>query len=136
MLNPSAFIQPRFANSPIVMPALAIMNLTIWSLPPTLRFIANLHLNAFSVDAEWRGQVARACDSRRRKGEAVARIQWGAADATGINIVFFDSLRQIVLPAKQRMEQPAVDSRYSRPDCCWRFLFNATAQPQGGTHFG
>jgi hypothetical protein len=39
ILNPSAFSQRRFAKSPIVTPALAIMNLTIWSFPPTLRFI-------------------------------------------------------------------------------------------------
>ena len=39
ILNPSALSQPRFAKSPIIMPALAIMNLTVWSFLPTLRFI-------------------------------------------------------------------------------------------------
>jgi hypothetical protein len=39
ILNPSAFIQPRFAKSPMATPALAIMSLTVWSFPPTLRFI-------------------------------------------------------------------------------------------------
>jgi hypothetical protein len=40
-LNPSAFIQPRFANSHM-MPALAIMNLMVWSLPPTFCFMHDL----------------------------------------------------------------------------------------------
>src|SRR5208283_1894643 len=39
ILNPSAFSHRRFAKSPIVTPALAIMNLTVWSFPPTLCFI-------------------------------------------------------------------------------------------------
>jgi hypothetical protein len=42
MLNPNALIQPRFAKSPVATPALAIMNLTVWSFPPTLRFISDL----------------------------------------------------------------------------------------------
>ena len=42
ILNPSALIQPRFAKSPVATPALAIMNLTVWSFPPTLRFITDL----------------------------------------------------------------------------------------------
>jgi hypothetical protein len=42
ILNPSVLIQPRFAKSPIATPALAIMNLTVWSVPPTLRFVTDL----------------------------------------------------------------------------------------------
>ena len=42
ILNPNALIQPRFAKSPVATPALAIMNLTVWSFPPTLRFISDL----------------------------------------------------------------------------------------------
>jgi hypothetical protein len=44
ILNPSALIQPRFAKSPIAIPALAIMNRTVWSFLPTLRFIADLQI--------------------------------------------------------------------------------------------
>jgi len=53
ILNPSALIQPRFAKSPVATPALAIMNLTVWSFPPTLRFITDLQSTACAImDAE------------------------------------------------------------------------------------
>jgi hypothetical protein len=45
ILNPSALIQRRFAKIPVATPALAIMNLTVLSFPPTLRFITDLLSN-------------------------------------------------------------------------------------------
>jgi hypothetical protein len=54
ILNPNALIQPRFAKSPVATPALAIMNLTVWSFPPTLRFISDLlSMSCAIMDAEW-----------------------------------------------------------------------------------
>jgi hypothetical protein len=59
-VNPSALSQPRFAKSPIIMPALAIMNLTVWSFPLTLRFIIDLQvLLRLIVDTKWHVQEFR-----------------------------------------------------------------------------